>query len=307
MSDVQGAAPSAKPRKPGEGAGDVVEGGRPPRRHLPRGLVVGLQAACAAVALVWVVMEVVVDDGGTLSTPAPTVAPTIEEDVPAVMEDPFPDLLDCRGPDQYLSVCADHMTYAVPLNAGEEPHLDTGWFRGLNSLTVGRDHFTLHVRDSGWARFGSGYISKSTFGPQGAEALFYWTGFPEGDWAGLCPSLGDLSPGSARVDVAAAVSTAAGTDVIAGPSTVTVGGRTAQHMVLTVGKNFGCQPGYFYSWRYVAGGPFWPDTVVGDTIRVWIVDGDGSRLLFFAGITHVGTSPELDQEIQQIVESISFE
>ena len=168
----------------------------------------------------------------------------------------------------------------------------------------------------GWERFSSistaksagGPISlnKSIVGPQGAEAIVFWTSFPDGDYADPCARL--LSPpvGSSAADLAAAVSTAPGTELVRGPSNVTLGGRPAQHVALTVRENVGCDPGFFYSWRDVNGGALWPTTGEGSTIKVWIVDVDGTRLFIEAETTNQA-SRDLEQEVQQIVESISFE
>jgi hypothetical protein len=168
----------------------------------------------------------------------------------------------------------------------------------------------------GWERFrsissdksagGPISINKSIVGAQGAEAMIYWTSFPDGDYADPCARL--LSPpvGPSAGDVAAAVSTAPGTELVAGPSDVTVGGRPAKHVVLTVRENVGCDPGFFYTWRDVNGGALWPTTGVGDTIRVWIVDVDGTRL-FIAAETTEQASSGLQKEIQQIVQSIRFD
>ena len=45
---------------------------------------------------------------------------------------------------------------------------------------------------------------------------------------------------------------------------------------------------------------------IGDTIRVWIIDADGTRVQI-DGETYLGAGPEPGQEIQQIVDSIEFE
>ena len=54
------------------------------------------------------------------------------------------------------------------------------------------------------------------------------------------------------------------------------------------------------------GGPFWAGTNVGDTIRVWIIEVNGTRLFIEAETTTQAPS-DLEQEIQQIVESIRFD
>ncbi|HEX6227891.1 MAG TPA: hypothetical protein VFZ41_00315 [Solirubrobacterales bacterium] len=186
-------------------------------------------------------------------------------------------------------------------------------------LTVTEEGVTFSFRlpkTVGWERFRSlptersagGPISlnKSILGSQGAEAIIYWTSFPDGDHADPCANL--LSPpvrGSVA-DLAAAVSTAPGTKLVRGPSDVTLGGRVAKHVVLRVREDVGCDPGFFYAWRDSYGGALWPRTGVGVTVSVWIVAVDGVRL-FIAAATTEQASSELEKEIQQIIRSIRFD
>ncbi len=142
-------------------------------------------------------------------------------------------------------------------------------------------------------------------GPQGAEAIIYWTGFPDGDYADPCAALA-LPVRPSAADLAAVVATAPRTDLVTGPAEVSVGGQSAKHVVLTVRKDVGCDPGYFYTWNDIVGGALWPKTNVGDTIRVWIVDVDGT-LLFIAGETNTDAGSGLEREIQRIVDSILFD
>ena len=148
-------------------------------------------------------------------------------------------------------------------------------------------------------------LNKSVVGPQDAEAIIYWTGYPRGDHADPCARV--LSPrvGRSAADLAAAVSRAPGTKLVRGPSDVSVGGRPAKHLVLTVRENVGCDPGFFYTWRPFRLGAFWHTTDVGDTIRVWIVAVNGKRLFIAAATRPRGQW--VREEIQQIVESIRFE
>jgi hypothetical protein len=172
---------------------------------------------------------------------------------------------------------------------------------------VGGVPFSFRVPSDGWERKGSISINKSIVGPQGAEAIIFWTSFPDGEYAYPCGKA--LSPpvGPSVADLAAAVSTAPGTELVTGPSDVTVGGRVAKHVVvLTVREHAGCDPGFFYSWHAGMGGALWTTTGVDTTIRVWIVKVDGIRLFIEAATTPQADS-ELEQEIQQIVGSIRFD
>jgi hypothetical protein len=171
--------------------------------------------------------------------------------------------------------------------------------------------FSFRVPAAGWETFGTISINKSIVGPQDAEAIIFWTSFPDGDDirpddADPCADLLGSNAGPTAADLAAAVSTAAGTELVAGPSDVTVGGYPAKHVVVRVREDVGCDPGYFYTWQDMEWGALWPATGVGDTIRVWIVDVDGTRL-FIEAETNEDADSDLEREIQQIVGSIRFD
>ena len=149
-------------------------------------------------------------------------------------------------------------------------------------------------------------INRSIRGPQGAEAIIFWSSFPDGDYADPCAPLLGRSLGRSAAKFAAAVSTAPGTKLVKGPANVTLGGHPAKHVVLTVRENVGCEPGFFYTWRDTWGGALWPTTSVGDTVKVWIVNVKGVRL-FIAAATTTQATGWLKKEVQQIVESIRFD
>ena len=200
------------------------------------------------------------------------------------------------------------------------------------SRTVDGVHFSLNVPPAGqWEngptvkaagkfRFGSLLISRSTVGGQRAEAVVFWTGFPKGGQAALCESLLSSRVGPSAADLAAAVAAAPGTELVTGPSDVTVGGRPAKHVVPIVREDVGCEPGFFFTWKAEMWGAFWLMTSVGDKINVWIVDIDGKRLVIEA-VTRQPESQgvplgfqatpetvlEVEAEVAQIVSSIRFD
>jgi len=176
---------------------------------------------------------------------------------------------------------------------------------GENALNVDGVPFSFIVRRPGWARFDGISINKSTVGPQGAEAIIFWTGLPDGDHADPCTRLLGPSPWSPTGDLAGAVSAAPGTELVTGPSDVVVGGRPAEHVILIVRDDVGCDPGFFYAWNDVKAGPLWSTTEVGSTIDVWIVDVAGTRLFIEAATTKQAGS-DLVKEIHRIVRSIRF-
>ena len=165
--------------------------------------------------------------------------------------------------------------------------------------------FSFRVTTPGWERFGTISLNKSTVGPQGAEAIIFWTTFPHGAFADPCAQV--LSPrGRSAAELAHAVSTAPGTELVAGPSDVTVGGHAAKHVALAVRENVGCAPGFFYTWHDVSAGALWPVTHPGDAINVWIVGVRGTHFFIEAETTPQARS-DLEHEIRQIVGSIRFD
>jgi hypothetical protein len=149
-------------------------------------------------------------------------------------------------------------------------------------------------------------LNKGVYGAQDAEGIIYWTSFPDGDYAEPCARLLRPSTVASAAKLSTAVSRAPGTKLARGPSDVTLGGLPAKHVVLTIRKNVGCNPGFFFTWRAVDGGTLWTKTRVGDTIRVWIVTVNNTRL-FIAAMTNARATPDLKKEIQLVVESIRFE
>jgi hypothetical protein len=159
----------------------------------------------------------------------------------------------------------------------------------------------------------------SNVGGQAAEAVIFWTAFPEGGHAAPCKRLlGRVGPSSA--DLVAAIAQAPGTKVVDGPRRVNVGGRPAQHVALRVSRRGYCS-GYFFNWRDQHWGPFWPGTHAGDKISVWVVDVRGKRIVIEAEIKQpeswgpplgLNMRPtradvrKLEAEISQIIGSIRF-
>lgn len=189
--------------------------------------------------------------------------------------------------------------------------------QGRVSRTVEGVRFTLSVPRTGWGsgpleqvgtrtRVHSLLISKNVVPPQDAEAVIFWTGFHDRAEATPCAKLLSTASGGSTADLAAAVAKAPGTRVVRGPTRVTVGGRPAQQVVLSVRQELGCVPGYFFSWRFKSWGSFWEKTAVGDTISVWIVDVRGTRL-FIEAETHKQAGRAVEQEITKIIRSIRFD
>ncbi len=164
--------------------------------------------------------------------------------------------------------------------------------RGVRfSFAAPRSWERFHSLPSATLRRGPISLNKSVVGPQGAEAIIYWTSFPNGKYAHTCSDVLGPNVGHSAAALAAAVARAPGTRLVMGPSSVTVGGHAAKHVVLEVRKKAGCDPGFFYSWRAVFGGALWTTTSVDDKIRVWVVPVRGTRLFIAAMTSRLGGDP----------------
>lgn len=167
--------------------------------------------------------------------------------------------------------------------------------------------FSFSVPTSGWISNGTFAIDKATgVTPEGAGFIFWAPDTPVGAFADPCARVKGPPVGPSAADLAAAVATVPGTDLVSGPSDVTVGGYPAKHVVITVREDVGCDANSFYLWYAPRGGPARYATELGSTIRVWIVDVDGTHV-WIDGETYKGAGPEPGQEIEEIVASIRFE
>jgi hypothetical protein len=202
---------------------------------------------------------------------------------------------------------SDDRTAASPaLTSPSISHLGSPTYAvGRQSLDVEGVPLSFSLPSEGWWRFGDLSVSKSTVGPQGAEAIVFWTSIADGTYADACGQWWG-SPLGSVADWAQDASTVRGTDLVTGPQVVSIGGYAAQHVVFTVRKDVACNPGFFHRWKVVAEGPYWAGTQIGDTIRIWLVQV-GETVLYIEGDTHSNAGAHLKQEVEKIVGSISFD
>lgn len=93
---------------------------------------------------------------------------------------------------------------------------------------------------------------------------------------------------------------------MSGPTAVTVGGKPAQQVVIRIPDQIGCPPEQFYLWCDSSSGDARYASFPGDTIRVWIIDVNGT-LLQLDGETYAGAGSGPGDELQGIIDSIRFE
>lgn len=174
------------------------------------------------------------------------------------------------------------------------------------AMTLAGVPLTLSVPAAGWLSNGTFAIDKGSFPATWEGGFIFWSdATPTGVFTDPCGQTKGPAIGSSAADLAAAVATVPGTDLIGAPSNVTVGGYPAKRVVLHVREDARCPAGSFYLW-YAPG----PDleryaTELGSTIRVWIVDVNGT-LVWIDGETSKDAAAGVAREMQQIIDSIQF-
>ena len=177
---------------------------------------------------------------------------------------------------------------------------------GQHAMKLAGVPLTFNVAISGWVSNGEWGIDRSTgMTPDGAGFIFWSTQTPVGVFTDPCAYVKG-PPLASAADLAAAVASLPGIDVVSGPTDVTVDGHPAKHVVITIREDIGCRPEQFNLWYAPRADLARYASELGSTIRVWIVDVNG-KLVWFDGETYKGAGPEPGQQIQQIVDSIQFE
>lgn len=197
-----------------------------------------------------------------------------------------------------------------PFALGKQTRMVEGVRFSFNVSHGGWENGPVEKLASGKSRNRGLFVSKSTVGPQGAEAILFWTGFLHRSEGAPCGTLFGPAIDGSIADLAAAVAKAPGTILLQAPTLVIVGGRRAMHVALGVRHDRGCDPGFFFAWKPRAPrgqcwGACWLESKVGDTIRVWIVAVKGTRL-FIEAQTTKDASDAVEREIAEIVRSIRF-
>jgi hypothetical protein len=176
---------------------------------------------------------------------------------------------------------------------------------GRHQVTTNGTPFSVELTTPDWNSGDYGFDKGGSVGPSDAWLLF-WNDPPIGVFD--VPCAGIKSPAAATLaDLADAIASIPGTDLVSGPEDVTVGGYPAKHVVVTVREDIGCPPDQFYLWYGVGGGGNARyASQAGSTIRVWAIDVDG-KIVWIDGETYLGAPGKLGKEIQKIIDSVQFE
>jgi hypothetical protein len=178
---------------------------------------------------------------------------------------------------------------------------------GRHRLVLQGTALSIELAGSDWISNGVFGIDKAAGVAADGAGLILWTNEADGIFADPCAGVRAPTVGPTIADLAGAIAAVPGTTLISGPTDVTVGGRSAKLVVLSIPDDIRCRAEEFYLW-YDASKPDVARyaTEIGSTIRVWIIDADGKRIQIDAE-TYDGAGPGPAEEIQQVIDSIQFE
>jgi hypothetical protein len=178
--------------------------------------------------------------------------------------------------------------------------------------------FTFEVPADGWANDNSPWLKGHGGTVNQTFLTFYAPTEPAtpGVFADPCvhEDLRTFAPSLAGE--AEALASVPGTELVSGPTDVTVGGRAAKAVVIATPSDPACAISDFWLVYNTADAAQCGDVTVactsyptwaGETIRSWFVDVDGVTLAITAEVRDPDATPDLERELQQIVDSIQFE
>ena len=261
-------------------------------------------AAAAVVAVAVVGINLMPSGGGTVGTgsPSPSSRPS-----PSPSASPSPPPQPSPSPWPSLP---------------PEPTPQAGAFPAEGRLATERYTFSqsgipfsLEVTTPDWISSGvmvapdGGTLTKNEATPQKVWMLLWSIDGVYADPCGQVPAP-PVSPSAA--DLAAAVASIPGYDVVTPPTDVTVGGLPAKHVAVKLREDIGCSPSQFFMWydnvRCGSAAPChrWANAPGRQINDVWIVEVDGKHIWIEAETFDTATA-ETVQEVQQMINSVQFE
>lgn len=164
------------------------------------------------------------------------------------------------------------------------------------------------VPEDGWVVTDGHFIGTESYGQPGDVSFNLWPSSPDNVYSDPCGHTPlDPVPSHTAAGLIAAAAAIPGTNLVSGPSSVTVAGLPAQHVAFTIPEDIGCDPEEFRVWYDSSGGGQdwrWAG-VLGETHQVWTIDVDG-KVIWINSSTW-GADAETDPTAQAFIDSIQIE
>jgi len=179
-------------------------------------------------------------------------------------------------------------------------------------VTRGPVSFTFAVPTVGWESDGRFWMQGHPGSPNHTQLSFALNTGSPGIYTDPCAHQGQELFDATSAGDAEAMASLAGVDVVNPPAGITVDGHSGTSVAIRVPEDVGCVNTDY--WLFHGADcpeitvectmyPSWLDS----TLRYWFIDVDGGRLMVQTAQRYPDASPELLQELQQIVDSIQFE
>jgi hypothetical protein len=151
---------------------------------------------------------------------------------------------------------------------------------------------------SDWMSDGSSTLTRTSDG----ASLRFWSATPDGVYRDPCAGVQAEPKGGSTAELVAAVATVPGTVLVSGPTDLRLSGRPATEVVLSVPEDAPCPADEFMLWydEDLGGRSV---SRLGDTITVWIIDVEGTRV-WIDGEAHKNADLQSGEGLRRIVESI---
>jgi hypothetical protein len=181
-------------------------------------------------------------------------------------------------------------------------------------LAIGRHPFnlegipmTFEVTTDEWVSNGSFGWDKELGAVPAAGAFIVWEDDADGIFSDPCAQ--DEAPvaGPTALDMAEAIASVPGIEVVTAPQGITIDGRPGAEVSIRIPDELPCAPNDFYLWydTTIAGNARYA-TDFGMQIHVWIIEVDGHRVQL-DGETYAGAKAPIRKEVEAIANSIQFE
>jgi hypothetical protein len=170
--------------------------------------------------------------------------------------------------------------------------------------------FSFAVPVSGWNSGTFGFTGHASTPEHTLVTFFPSTGTP-GIFTDPCAHEGLQQFEPSAAGDAEALASLSGVTLVNPPSDVTIDGRAGQFVAISVPEDVGCANTEYWLGHDPTCGIrvecTWYPTWLGSTLRTWIIDFDNEVRLRIQAETRSPASEDLEQELQQIVDSIQFE
>jgi hypothetical protein len=166
---------------------------------------------------------------------------------------------------------------------------------------------TFEIATNGWSSNGDFGFEKPPFSDPVGAAFIVWEDDADGIFSDPCAETRAPAVGPAALELAEAIASVPGVEVVTAPREISVDGRPGVEVAIRIPDELPCPPDQYYLWydETIAGNARYA-TDYGMTIRVWIIEENGHRIQL-DGETYAGAKAAIRNELDAIVRSIRFE